>query len=228
MNFIVATAHPTAVVLAGGFGTRLNPVVSDRPKPLAEVCGRPFIEWLLVQVASAGFRTVVICTGHLGSMIKSALGNRYRGMHLHYSHENEPLGTGGALRNALPHIHTETMLVMNGDSYLDTDLNGFSRQHMAKGAVASIQLVQVSNAGRYGSVSIDDSGWVTGFEEKSQTAKTAWINAGRYLMARSLVATIPSNRPIALETDLFPKWLDQGVYGIKAQGKFIDIGTPRS
>ena len=115
-----------AAILAGGLGTRLRSVVPDRPKVLAEIGGRPFIEILLDQVAAAGIRTAVLCTGYLGDQIEARLGTRRGPLALRYSREVEPLGTGGALRLALPMLASDTVLVLNGDSYCDADLRALS------------------------------------------------------------------------------------------------------
>jgi len=115
----------TAVILAGGLGTRLQPVVPDKPKVLVEVLGRPFLVYLLDQLVSLGLHKVVLCTGYKGDKVQECFGGAYRSLRLLYSREDEPLGTGGALRLALPCFSSDTILVMNGDSYIDADLGTY-------------------------------------------------------------------------------------------------------
>ena len=120
------------MILAGGFGTRLRSVVSDRPKVLAEVGGRPFLEYLLDQLVAEDVKSVVLCTGYLGEQVQRRLGTHYRTLALQYSREPQPLGTGGALRLALPMLDTDPVLVMNGDSYCDTRLDAFANWHAGR------------------------------------------------------------------------------------------------
>lgn len=218
----------TVAILAGGLGTRLRPAVADRPKVLARVLDRPFLARLLDQVADAGFERVVLCTGYRAEQIEAEFGASYRGVSLSYSPETEPLGTGGALRLALPLLQTGTVLVMNGDSYCDADLNGFLDQHQAAGARGSILLVRVQDAGRYGQVELSPAAKIVSFREKQPNAPAGWVNAGLYLLNRDLVAAIPAGRPVSLERECFPSWLGLPLQGVATGGCFLDIGTPES
>ena len=119
-------ANTTAVILAGGLGTRLRDAVANRPKVLAKVGPRPFLSYLLNQLAAAGIRHVVLCTGYMGQMVREAFGSKYRTMTLEYSLEPAPIGTAGALRLALPLLRSDPVLVMNGDSYCEADLGAFA------------------------------------------------------------------------------------------------------
>jgi NDP-sugar pyrophosphorylase family protein len=224
-----ALGSVSAAILAGGQGTRLRAVVSDRPKVLADVGGRPFLAYLLDVLAKHGGREVVICTGYRAEQVRQALGDSYAGMRLVYSQESEPLGTGGGLRLALPHLASEDVLVMNGDSYCEADLGEFVRFHRSRAPrpTASLVVVHVKDAGRYGSVAIDSGGRVARFEEKG-SPRAGWINAGIYLMARDLVAEIPGGRPVSLEREVFPGWVERGIYAYRSPGPFIDIGAPES
>jgi D-glycero-alpha-D-manno-heptose 1-phosphate guanylyltransferase len=118
-------AFITGVVLAGGLGTRLRPVVKDVPKVLAEVGGRPFLTYILDQLDQAGMREVVLCTGYLAEVIGKTFGHRYKSLTVKYSNEMQPLGTGGALRQALPQCPSDPVMVLNGDSFIDADLSGY-------------------------------------------------------------------------------------------------------
>lgn len=220
--------HVTAAILAGGLGSRLRPAVADRPKVLAGVRGRPFLAYLLDQLATAGISQVVLCTGYLGEQVQAAFGRTYHGLDLVYSQEATPLGTAGALRLALPLLQSDPILVMNGDSLCDMDLKAFWAWHSAKRAGASLVLARVCDAGRYGQICVDGDGAVMLFEEKGGQRGTGWINAGIYLFSRASLDTIPSGRAVSLERDLFPRWIGRGLCGYRSEGRFLDIGTPEA
>lgn len=221
-------AGTTAVILAGGLGTRLRSVVQDRPKALVEIVGRPFLTYLFDQLKAAGLREVVVCTGYLGEMIPAALGDSYEGVSLSYSREFSPLGTGGGLRLALPQLRSDSVLVMNGDSYCQADLPGMWARHQAIGAEGSLFLVQMSDCRRFGRVQFDESGALQGFEEKGKQEGAGWINAGIYLLSRRLIESIPADRAVSIEREVFPAWIGRGLYGYPGEGRFLDIGTPET
>ena len=221
-------AFPTAVVLAGGLGTRLREAVADRPKVLAEVCGRPFLFHVLDQLAGAGARQAVLCVSHQADRVRAAVGDGFKGMAIRYSEEPVPLGTGGALGLALPLADSETILAVNGDSLFRTDLGRFWAWHLARDLRSSLLLAQVDDASRFGRVALDQLGRITRFAEKDGVASPGWINAGIYLFHRSRIAGIPAGRPVSLERELLPRWLTMGLHGLPAQGLFMDIGTPES
>jgi D-glycero-alpha-D-manno-heptose 1-phosphate guanylyltransferase len=216
----------TAAILSGGLGTRLREAVADKPKVLAGVCGRPFLTYLLDRLVDAGIRRVVLCTGYLAELVTRALGDRYRGIELFYSKESSPLGTGGALRLALPMLDSDPILVMNGDSFCDADLSMFAKQHNTTAAKATLVLATVTDIGRYGSVSLSPDNTVRLFEEKGSRQGNGLINAGIYLMTRSVIETIPIGTNVSLERDVFPSLVGHGLYGFPHHGSFIDIGIP--
>lgn len=219
--------HDTvAVILAGGLGTRLRSVVSDRPKVVAEVNGRPFLHFLLDQLASAGIRQAVLCTGYMAGDVRKLLGENHGTIKLSYSAETEPLGTGGALRLALPFLSSDPVLVMNGDSFCDINLEQFARENLQKQAVASLALAAVNDISRYGAVDVTADGIVTRFEEKGARRGEGLINAGIYLLSKTIIETIPSGKPVSLERDIFPGLIGNGLRGFAGSGRFIDIGVP--
>ena len=222
---VSAFSDLSVAVLAGGLGTRLRPVISDRPKALAEIHGRPFLAYLLDQLLNAGSSRVVLCTGHLGEQIEQAFGKRYRKLQISYSRETRPLGTGGALRLALPHLLSDPVLVMNGDSFCATDLTGLWAWHCNRGSQATMLLAEASNTERYGSVKIDFDGTVTQFVEKKQGGSGS-INAGVYLLSRQVIRSIAVGTAVSLEHDVFPTLINHGLYGYRQSGPFLDIGTP--
>ena len=215
-----------AAILAGGLGTRLRSVVSDRPKVMAQVAGRPFITHLLDQLAEAGIRKTVLCTGYLAAMIRDELGDAYRGMELAYSVEPAPLGTGGALCHAAGQLSGETLLVLNGDSYCCCRLADFRASHSASGACAAMALTQVDDVARFGAVLTGEASRVESFLEKGGQKGPGWINAGIYLLPRTVIQEMVPDREFSLERELFPALIAQGLYGYRCAGPFIDIGIP--
>ncbi|HSQ56677.1 MAG TPA: nucleotidyltransferase family protein [Gemmata sp.] len=219
----------TAAILAGGLGTRLRSLVADRPKVLAPVAGRPFLAHLLDQLVDAGVRETVLLVGHMARLVREEFAESYRGMRLAYSTEPSPLGTGGAIRLALPLFQRETILLLNGDSYCSLDFAAFLHVHRHAGAAASLALAHVPNASRFGRVVLGKPGRVERFEEKSAEACSGWINAGVYLLDRGLIAGVEPGRSISLERELMPAWVAAGrVFGFQTSGRFIDIGIPES
>lgn len=218
----------TAVILAGGQGTRLRAVLADRPKVLAPVCGRPFLSYLLDQWERAGGRRVVLCTGFKADQVYTEFGESYHNLSLTYSEEEEPLGTGGALRLAMGCGVSDPVLVMNGDSFIHADFNKFYQWLTAGGREAGIILAQVQDAGRYGKVLLGENGLIQDFEEKKPGSGAGWISAGVYLLTHQVVCSIPLGRPYSLEQELFPGLSGRTLFGYQSGGAFIDIGTPES
>ena len=147
-----------AMILAGGLGTRLRSAVADRPKPMAEVAGRPFIAFLLEHLLRHGFRRAIVCVGHMGEYVPPVLGNRYGSLELVYSFERTALGTGGALRNAADLLEESDVLAMNGDSFCDIDLSALERAHRSYGAAVTLAALLQGDRRRSGTVTVDDSG----------------------------------------------------------------------
>lgn len=218
----------TAAILAGGFGTRLRKVVSDRPKVMAEVNGKPFLSYLFDQLSDFGIRKVVLCTGYFGEQIENYYGYRYGSLLLNYSLEKESLGTAGALKFAFPKLKSDAVLVMNGDSYFNANLEEFRIWHTNKAAGVTLLLKKASKKKRYGIVRIDDDGQIISFEEKGCFDRTEWMNAGIYIIDRKMIETIPSARKVSLEYEMFPQWVGSGLFGYISKAEFLDIGTPES
>jgi D-glycero-alpha-D-manno-heptose 1-phosphate guanylyltransferase len=218
----------TVAILAGGLGMRLRPILAELPKPLAPVSGRPFLAHLLDSLTAAGAQRVLLLVGHKGEQIRRALGNRYAGASLDYSTEPEPLGTGGALRHALGRVSCPTVLLLNGDSFCEFDPVGFVRFHRRRGADASLVLTKVDDAGRFGRVQTTFGGRVVAFDEKG-AGGPGWINAGAYLLERDLLREVTAGRPVSLERELLPAWVEsKEVFAYRCSGAFLDVGTPES
>jgi D-glycero-alpha-D-manno-heptose 1-phosphate guanylyltransferase len=218
----------SAAILAGGLGTRLRSVVDDRPKVLAEIGGQPFLAYLLDQLSDYNVTSVVLCTGYRGDQVRAAFGDTYGKLKLMYSRELSPLGTAGALRLALPFFASESMLVLNGDSFCDANLETFWQWHHERGADITLLLTQMSDTKRYGRVDVDAEARVLKFEEKSCSSGPGWVNAGIYLLSRKLLETISPGCALSLERDVFPTRIGRGLYGYCNAGSFLDIGTPES
>ena len=228
MNLMNDLSDLTAVILAGGLGTRLRSVIPDRPKVLAPVHGRPFLKYLLDQLAAVRILRVVLCTGYLGGQVRDELGDHYGSLRLFYSQEPDPLGTAGALRLALAQLRSDPVLVMNGDSYCEVDLRAFWNWHVAHGAQATLLLIQQDRTQRFGRVQIGEDGLVETFREKDDGSGPGWISGGIYLIRPHLLRAIPEGKEVSLEKEIFPSWIGQGLYGYCGQGRFLDIGMPES
>jgi NDP-sugar pyrophosphorylase family protein len=224
----------------------LRPAYAEGPKALAPVGGRPFLAYLLQQLAHAGLTRVVLCAGYRAEQIEQWLGNgRSLGLDISYSREDEPLGTAGALALAYSrYARGERVLAMNGDSILQLSLSAMWDLHMGRGAEATLALVRVNNTSRYGSVEVNDGGWVTSFREKGRERSLGrtslgsslgtslgksgfgFINGGVYLFEPSVMETVVKGRPVSLEREVLPAQLSRGLLAFKSDGYFIDIGIP--
>ena len=218
----------TAVILAGGLGTRLKKVVSDRPKVMAEINGEPFLNYLLDQLAEAFVESVVISTGHMAHVIEEAIGFSYNGLKVDYSREETPLGTAGALKLAGQSVDTEYCLVMNGDSYTEFDPVSLFLSHKQEDANITLLVKEVDDTNCFGRIQMNERNEIENFSEKGHHKDSGLINTGVYIMKTSVFQEIPDRIPCSLEYDFFPFMLDRSIYGYEAEGKFIDIGTPES
>ena len=244
-----------AILLCGGMGTRLRSVVSDRPKPMADICGKPFLQYLLEMLRDKGITEVIFALGYMGEMIEEYFqdGSAF-GLKIAYSYEEEPLGTGGAIRNALPKILEEELLVLNADTYFPMDYQGLLRFHQENDGDFSLATRAVPDISRYGAVRRDPAGRILAWNEKlgdggqqpgegskqpiegnaqqaassSPKSLSGEINGGIYVMKKSLVAEIPEGKQ-SLEQDCIPKWLSEGkrIFGLPFHGYFMDIGIPK-
>ena len=221
-----------AILLCGGMGTRLRSVVSDRPKPMADICGKPFLQYLLEMLREKGITEVIFALGYMGEMIEEYFqdGSAF-GLKIAYSYEEDPLGTGGAIRNALPKIMEEEVLVLNADTYFPMDYQGLYRFHQENDGDFSLATRAVPDISRYGAVRRDAAGRILAWNEKLEDGGqplAGEINGGIYVMKKSLIAEIPEGKQ-SLEQDCVPKWLSEGkrIFGLPFEGYFMDIGIPK-
>lgn len=216
-----------AIVLAGGFGTRLQSVVNDVPKPMAPVKGKPFLTYLLDYLQGFGFTHVVLSTGYLHEKIESYFGGSYSGMKISYAYEDSPLGTGGGILNALQLCHTENVVVLNGDTLFRVDFHALENLFTQKETMLSIILRTVEDTSRYGRVSIDGNGKIIGFVEKKNASGIGTINGGIYLLNKQLFSKFSVGQKFSFEKDIMEKmYALQPFYAYVSDGYFIDIGVP--
>ncbi len=217
-----------ALILAGGLGTRLAPVVPDLPKALAPIRGTPFLDLLLDRLAES--KTVSKAILALGFRSEAIL-RHYRGktppLPIRFVVEGEPLGTGGAVLNALPHTTGDALLILNGDCFCDLSYADFAAYHRAKKADVTLATFFSDDLRRYGSICFGDDGRICGFQEKAAEKKAGYLSAGIYLAQREALSSFET-KACSIETDLFPKLLAKKAFAYVHRGSFLDIGTPES
>jgi D-glycero-alpha-D-manno-heptose 1-phosphate guanylyltransferase len=217
------------IILAGGLGTRLRSIISDKPKPMAQIGGKPFLEWQIELLKRFNLRDIILSVGYMANEIKNYFGNGKKyDVDIKYAEEEEPLGTGGALINAKSFVFGEDkFIVMNGDTYLNIDFMDFIRFHDEKKGLATIALVAtVDEPYRYGSVKIDGNCRVIEFIEKGDKSFGS-VNAGAYIFDSNVYHYMPDKDTFSLEYDFFPALLKtKRIFGYKTNCYFRDLGTP--
>jgi mannose-1-phosphate guanylyltransferase len=219
-----------ALVLVGGEGTRLRPLTLTRPKPALTLVDRPFIRFMVDWLARHGVDEVVMACGFRAEDLRSALGDEVPGeARIHYVQEDEPLGTAGPVRLAADRgLLGERFIVLNGDLLTDLDLTALQATHADRDAVATLALHSVDDPSAYGLIRRRDDGEVLGFIEKPDPTEidTDEVNAGAYVLERSVCDLIPPGRAVSIEREVFPRLVGQGLYGRRLDGYWMDIGTP--
>ncbi|MDR3706084.1 MAG: nucleotidyltransferase family protein [Paludibacteraceae bacterium] len=216
-----------AIILAGGFGTRLKHIVSDVPKPMAPINGTPFLAYLLQKLATAGFEHVILSTGYLHEKIESHFGNAFGSLRISYSEESTPLGTGGAILLAMQKVETDNVFVLNGDTLFDIDFNSLEEFHFQHKALLSISLREEADVARYGSVVVNEDGKITAFAEKNQAHGKGLINGGIYVVNKALFANLNMPAQFSFEKDIMEKlYTTMDFYALECKAYFIDIGVP--
>lgn len=168
----------------------------------------------------------MLCAGFMADLLDAAYGKGYKNLEIAISRESEPLGTGGAIRNALPQVVTETVLAMNGDSYCTADLQAFHQRHLEAQSERSMLLIHCGDCRDYGRVETGSQDRITAYIEKGDAQGSGWVNAGIYLLSRQAVTSIPEGKAVSIEREIFPAWIGEGMLGVQAEGTFLDIGTP--
>lgn len=212
------------LVLCGGRGTRLKSVLGERPKGLADIAGRPFLDLLVSELLEQGFGRVVFCTGYGAGEIERHFSGR-SGAEFLFSAEERPLGTGGAVRLALPRVRGSTFAVVNGDSFCRVQYAELFALHERSRAAASVALTPANERADVGFAELAADGRVVAFNEKE--ARTRLVNAGIYVFERPFIEALPLQAEISLERELLPRAIrERSCYGLAVPGPLVDIGTP--
>ncbi|MFD9864524.1 mannose-1-phosphate guanylyltransferase [Streptomyces alboflavus] len=226
-----------AILLVGGKGTRLRPLTVNTPKPMVPAAGVPFLTHQLARACAAGVDHIVLATSYLAEVFEPYFGDGSAlGLHIEYVTEEEPLGTGGAIRNVASRLRSgpeDPVLVFNGDILTGLDIRALVAEHRRVDADVSLHLTKVADPRAYGLVPTDPTGRVTAFLEKPQTPQeivTDQINAGAYVFRRSVIDTIPAGRPVSVERETFPGLLASGAHlqGMVDSTYWLDLGTPQA
>ena len=213
-----------ALILVGGEGTRLRPLTETVPKAVMPLAGRPFLAYMIDWLRRHGVEEVVLACGYRADIVRGVLGDG-DGLALRYVEEPEPRGTGGAIKFAAAELD-ERFLALNGDVLTDLDLGALMSSHEQRGASASLGLYPVDDATGYGLVSCDGDGAVGEFLEKPEQPGPGEINAGTYVLERSVLDLIPDGEMVSIERDVFPRLIGEGLYALPLPGYWMDIGTP--
>jgi mannose-1-phosphate guanylyltransferase len=218
-----------AIVLVGGEGTRLRPLTDEVPKPAITLVDRPFLAYMVEWLGSHGVTEVVLACGFLPDRLREALGDgEHEGVKLTYVTEPERRGTAGAIRfaaEALGDRLEDRFLALNGDLLTDLDLAALVRSHEERGARATIGLYEVEDSSAFGLVDCDAAGAVLSFTEKTGIAEPGEVNAGAYVLERSVLDLIPAGRNVSIETEVFPRLVGDGLCALPLAGYWMDIGT---
>lgn len=216
-----------AILLAGGLGTRLQSVVSDRPKPMALIDDKPFMEYVIHELTRHGITEIIFAVGYKGSIVEEYFGDGSGfGVTVSYAYEETLLGTAGAIKNAARFVTEEQVFVLNADTFYQIDYSRLVTLGREKNLEMALVLREVPDVSRYGQAILEDN-LLVGFNEKISEPKSGTINGGIYLLSNALIQEIPEGR-VSLENEMIPKWLGEGrrLGGIVNDGYFIDIGIP--
>ncbi len=214
-----------AIILSGGKGTRLQSVIKDIPKTMADVNGTPFLETTLQWLNSFNINKVILAVGYKKEYIKKYFGNNYKNINLIYSEEEEPLGTGGAIKKALKECVDDNVIVMNGDVLARVDLNKMYEKHLSLGSVMTIAVKEMTNFDRFGVVKFNKDR-ITRFEEKKYVEK-GFMNTGIYIMNKDIFENKIEDKSFSIENDYLSKYIDKDkISPFIFAGEFIDIGIP--
>ncbi len=225
---IPIAAEKECIVLAGGMGTRLKPVVSDLPKPMAEVAGKPFLDYIFQYLFKHGVCKTILSVGYKHETILDKYGTFYKNIALNYAIEKEPLGTGGGIRLALEQCSSDHVFILNGDTFFDVSLNDMLEAHLKKEADLTIAVKYMEDFERYGCIQFDEKERVTAFKEKQQT-KAGFINGGVYIVKKSFLMSLALPSKFSFESNVMEVCFTEAnfyVYTGSSSRYFIDIGIP--
>jgi len=216
-----------AIILAGGFGTRLQKVVNDLPKSMAKVNDKPFLEYLLNFLTGQAIDKVILSVGYKREMIQDYFGDHYKHIPITYAIETEPLGTGGGILNAFDQVEGDSAFALNGDSMFRIDLQAMQHLHIKTNADLTMALRYLEDTSRFGTVLVNFTNRVIGFFEKKEDSMPGLINGGIYLINKKFLVSGKFGKKFSIEKDCFEKcYKESGIYGYPAKGYFLDIGIP--
>lgn len=213
------------VILCGGLGTRLRRTIGATQKTMAHINGEPFLNVHLRYLAGQGFKRVVLCTGYRAAAVKKYYQGHDLGLDIAFSPELEPLGTGGALRQARRLIHSDPFVVLNGDSFCPVAFKRLFAFYRRQKSAVTVALARAGQARDYGTVAVDRRGHISAFREKGFAGPTL-VNAGVYCFSARAFKLMPRRKKFSLEKDFFPALPQSQISGFKTSRDFIDIGTP--
>jgi D-glycero-alpha-D-manno-heptose 1-phosphate guanylyltransferase len=214
------------IVLAGGLGTRLASVVSDVPKPMAPVAGKPFLDHIFKGLPLESIHRIILAVGHKYEKIEEYYGSEYKGVPIIYSIEEEPLGTGGGIALAMNHMEMDSAIILNGDTYFDINLEEMWQVHQTSSGRCTLALKQMETPDRYGTVLLEKN-HIVRFQEKQSGLSTGLINGGIYWVDKSFTELMPKSEKFSFEEEVLQVQVAQNeLNGYIATGLFIDIGIP--
>ena len=216
---------PRVLILAGGLGTRLKDITLNVPKPMVEIAGKPFLDYLLEDLSRQGIKEITLLVGHKKEIIIDHFGNTFKNLNLEYALEENPLGTGGALKSAIEmYPNEDEFIVVNGDTFFGIDYKSFLSQR--KG-LATLALSFQKDISRYGNVILNSDNQILQFKEKIHNGGDGFINGGIVYIKRTILESMMAD-VFSFERDILEKMAPIGIYGVQCIGSFIDIGTPAS
>ena len=219
-----------AIILCGGKGLRLREVIKDVPKPMAQVAGRPFLDVLIDRLCLSGVKRIILSVGYKKEKIIdyfNSLGKR-NDCHMLFSQEDELLGTGGAVKRALSLVRGKTFLTLNGDSLANVDFKEMLKFHKSKCSACTVAVSKAGeNKSESGSISLSDDLRIIEFQEKKDQSLAKYVNAGVYIIDKTICEFMPQKKQFSIEYDFFPKITSQECFGYSLKDLFIDIGTPK-
>ncbi|GIW23328.1 MAG: D-glycero-D-manno-heptose 1-phosphate guanosyltransferase [Candidatus Sericytochromatia bacterium] len=215
-----------AIILAGGLGTRLRKLVKDLPKPMADINGKPFLEYIFYYLRSYGVKKIILAIGYKSEIIKDYFDFKFKDVSIFYSEEKELLGTGGAIKQAITLAQEKDVFILNGDTFFDINLERFYKFHKDKNSKISLALKRMENLDRYGVIEIDSDNKIVAFLEKKHR-ESGLINGGIYLINRDFYLSLRLPAKFSFEKDLLEKYYSiYNFYGLPFDSYFIDIGVP--
>ncbi|MFT5170166.1 MAG: D-glycero-alpha-D-manno-heptose 1-phosphate guanylyltransferase [Lysobacterales bacterium] len=214
------------LILCGGLGTRLRSTIGESQKVMADVQGKPFLDYHIDHLQAQGVERIILCTGFQADDVESYYRNKDNEIAIDFAREEEPLGTGGALKNAQPIVWSDHFILLNGDSFCPFDVKYFLKKHFESEAIASVGISRKDDVRDYGTVEINKDNLITAFKEKEDVKKSGFVNAGIYCFTQKAFEYMPEEGKFSLEYDVFPNLTEHKLNGIIIEKEFSDIGTP--